>query len=286
MRGIVMHGLGYLVRVVKDMEEREVVLLRHYVMDQMYALLAYTPPLDEDAFGKRGYIITYYDHPLQEGIQPSWSDQNEGRPRAGAEADLRTVDADTFRRRQLAALEWQQGAGVGQQVPAPKAEAAQEDVPGEGLRPERLRLAVRALVKREPDLGSFSARRLRQELERILRLEAGGLEDVRSSVLMAIVFDEIEQAEEEAEGEEAGTVHGAGRIASPMAPVAATGVGGATPEAKAGGEARVKATGRIGEIVLHDPDDRDLTFKLRFSDGQAPEMDWFGADMVEPLAGA
>ena len=33
----------------------EVVLLRHFVMDQMYALLAYTPPLDAKAFSDRGY---------------------------------------------------------------------------------------------------------------------------------------------------------------------------------------------------------------------------------------
>merc|ERR1719389_669554 len=89
MHGIVMQGLGYLVRVVDGMETKEVVLLRHYVMDQMYALLAYEPPLDAGAFAERGYIITYYDHPLQTGIKAAWSDQNEGKPRNPAIVDLR-----------------------------------------------------------------------------------------------------------------------------------------------------------------------------------------------------
>ena len=41
------------------MEEKQVVLLRHFVMDQMYALLAYTPPLDASAFNERGYAGPY-----------------------------------------------------------------------------------------------------------------------------------------------------------------------------------------------------------------------------------
>jgi len=44
---------------------------------------------------------------------------------------------------------------------------------------------------------------------------------------------------------------------------------------------RVRASGRIGEIVRHDPDDTLLTYKLKFSDGIVPEMDWFGQSSVE-----
>lgn len=32
-----------------------------------------------------------------------------------------------------------------------------------------------------------------------------------------------------------------------------------------------------------DPDDKDYTYKLRFSDGQTPEVDWFGAGAVQLL---
>eukprot|EP00928_Gymnodinium_smaydae_P042977 TRINITY_DN28899_c0_g2_i1.p1 TRINITY_DN28899_c0_g2~~TRINITY_DN28899_c0_g2_i1.p1 ORF type:complete len:833 (-),score=140.48 TRINITY_DN28899_c0_g2_i1:109-2607(-) len=35
-------------------------------------------------------------------------------------------------------------------------------------------------------------------------------------------------------------------------------------------------TGRIGEVLHHDPKDPDLTYKLRYSDGGAPEVDWVG----------
>ena len=40
---------------------------------------------------------------LQAGIQPSWSDQNEGRK---AQPELRQIDAATAEQRRLAALEW------------------------------------------------------------------------------------------------------------------------------------------------------------------------------------
>ncbi|CAE7907983.1 unnamed protein product [Symbiodinium microadriaticum] len=110
-REIVARGLGYLAAVVEGMEDKDVVLLRHFVMDQMYALLAYTPPLDAGAFGgDRGYVITYYDAPLQAGIQPSWSDQNGPAGRSGVAssslAQLRVIDDQAVERRRLAALEW------------------------------------------------------------------------------------------------------------------------------------------------------------------------------------
>ncbi|CAE7193054.1 unnamed protein product [Symbiodinium pilosum] len=137
MREIVARGLGYLAAVVEGMEAKEVVLLRHFVMDQMYALLAYAPPLDAGAFGgDRGYVITYYDAPLQAGIQPSWSDQNgpAGRSTVSGSslAQLRVIDDQAVERRRLAALEWGKDKAV-----APAAPAMPRKVPGEGLTEER-----------------------------------------------------------------------------------------------------------------------------------------------------
>jgi len=43
----------------------------------------------------------------------------------------------------------------------------------------------------------------------------------------------------------------------------------------------VKATKRVGEVVEHHPDDESLCYKLSFSDGQDPSVDWFPADKVE-----
>lgn len=41
---------------------------------------------------------------------------------------------------------------------------------------------------------------------------------------------------------------------------------------------RVLSSGRCGEVVLHDPDDADLTYKVKFD--EAPEMDWCRRDDV------
>jgi len=43
---------------------------------------------------------------------------------------------------------------------------------------------------------------------------------------------------------------------------------------------RVVATGRIGSVVLHDPSDEDMCYKLRFADGLQPEADWFAKTAV------
>ncbi|CAJ1429451.1 unnamed protein product [Effrenium voratum] len=178
------------------MEDKEVVLLRHFVMDQMYALLAYTPPLDAGAFNERGYVITYYDAPLQAGIEPSWSDQNGPSGRAAGLAQLRTVDAETVERRRLAALEW---ATAG----APAAPLAPKRVPGEGLTDARLELAAKMLAQREPDLGfqlpSLNSPAPRvwgsQPCQEMLDLEAGGLKAYGSTQLMAIVLSVCDDPE-------------------------------------------------------------------------------------------
>jgi len=43
---------------------------------------------------------------------------------------------------------------------------------------------------------------------------------------------------------------------------------------------RVVATGRVGSIVLHDPSDEDMCYKLCFADGLQPEADWFARTAV------
>jgi len=50
-------------------------------------------------------------------------------------------------------------------------------------------------------------------------------------------------------------------------------------------QAKIKATGRIGDVVAHDPSDRCLTYKLQFSDGAGVDVDWFAEDKVEVLPG-
>lgn len=197
MREIVARGLGYLAAVVEGMEDKDVVLLRHFVMDQMYALLAYTPPLDAGAFGgDRGYVITYYDAPLQAGIQPSWSDQNGPAGRSGVAssslAQLRVIDDQAVERRRLAALEWN-----GKDRPPALVAPVRHKVPGEGLTAERLKAAALLLARHETDLGSFTSSRLRKELEELLGLQPGGLQSYGSSQLMGIVLEASEEVQDE-----------------------------------------------------------------------------------------
>jgi len=42
----------------------------------------------------------------------------------------------------------------------------------------------------------------------------------------------------------------------------------------------VLATGRVGGVVVHDPSDEDMCYKLRFEDGLQPEVDWFAQTAV------
>jgi len=282
MRSIVMIGLNYLVATVEGMEEKEVVLLRHFVMDQMYALLAYIPPLDDDAFTIHGYIITYYDHPLQEGIQPFWSDQNispGGANGGGKSSNLRVIDSQTMERRRLAALEWSgpmvDASGVAKCEPPP-------DIPGSGHGRERLYLAAVALVRRDHDVGSFTSERMRRELERILRLEPETLNGV--SGIASIFLEAMEEVGAEDE-ELGGTCQGiavaalAGDLTNPPSqPPTVLAVDTSLPTV--GSTVRVVDTGRIGEVIRHDPDDPAMTYKVKFDDGAKPECDWFAQHAV------
>lgn len=44
---------------------------------------------------------------------------------------------------------------------------------------------------------------------------------------------------------------------------------------------RVKATGRVGAVLIHDAADSLLTYKLSFADGKFPQVDWFSSTAVE-----
>eukprot|EP00928_Gymnodinium_smaydae_P092728 TRINITY_DN7666_c0_g1_i2.p1 TRINITY_DN7666_c0_g1~~TRINITY_DN7666_c0_g1_i2.p1 ORF type:complete len:401 (-),score=43.03 TRINITY_DN7666_c0_g1_i2:484-1686(-) len=50
-----------------------------------------------------------------------------------------------------------------------------------------------------------------------------------------------------------------------------------------GGRVRQKSTGRVGEIVRHDPCDKLLTFKVSFGDGRVPYADWLPGEALESL---
>jgi len=102
MRDICKVGLHYLACAVKDLADREVAFLRHQRVDILYVMVAYQEPLTQGAF-EDGYIIHYYDNPLQAGISPAWSDQNVlgGANRVSAEVRSRRVlSAEQFARRQ------------------------------------------------------------------------------------------------------------------------------------------------------------------------------------------
>jgi len=289
MRGIVMQGLSYLVAVVDGMEEKEVVLLRHFVMDQMYAMLVYSAPLDEGAFAERGYIITYYDHPLQAGIQPSWSDQNGFEHRKDGVstevvAGLKNIDPATFERRRLVALEWKGGAtpadAADEAVPAASGPRA-VPVPGAGRSQERLLLGVRALLKAHGDLEGRTVHVLRRELEGVLVLEAHALDDLGASALMMMVFEAAEDGDDEGDTERVGggpradCDAAAGGAAEAVAAVAGAAI--QAPQAlhgqpTTGSNVMVQPSGQLGVVAVHDPSDMDLTYKVQFDDGS---QDWF-----------
>lgn len=58
---------------------------------------------------------------------------------------------------------------------------------------------------------------------------------------------------------------------------------GATAGGKVGSKVTILSTGRTGKVVLHDPDDPDLTYKVKFDDGALPAVDWFAAGSVEQI---
>eukprot|EP00929_Paragymnodinium_shiwhaense_P119460 TRINITY_DN91364_c0_g1_i1.p1 TRINITY_DN91364_c0_g1~~TRINITY_DN91364_c0_g1_i1.p1 ORF type:complete len:410 (+),score=105.99 TRINITY_DN91364_c0_g1_i1:53-1282(+) len=280
LRDIVKIGLGYLVTAVDTMIDKEVVLLRHFVMDQMYALLAYTPPLDAEAFSERGYIITYYDHPLQTGIRPSWSDHNgldkAQSARTAERCQLKQIDEATMERRKLAALEW---FGSPNAAAPSGAKAALPDIPGEGIGEERLQLAVRALLKSTPDPLAWDVHRLRRELEQLLRVDAHSLDTMGATALMSVVLEVMDE-----EPEENQSVPEAIKEPQKAAESSPAAVKHDTSGLTVGSNVLVRSSGRVGEVVMHDPDDLMLTYKVKFSDGLQPETDWCAAGSVDAAA--
>lgn len=271
MRAIVMRGLSYLVAVVAGMEEKEVVLLRHYVMDQMYALLAFTAPLDDGAFQQRGYIITYYDHPLQHGIQAKWSDQNEEEHRKEGlsfkeVSHLRDIPSEIFQQRKLVALEWHGGGGLATTEPE-QAQAAK--VPGSGFAEDRLLLGVRSLLKSKVDLESCTIHDARQQLEKVLDLEYCTLDKLGATTVFGLIYEAMDTLDEEPP---TGPVPEETEVRALQPP------SGPVPE---GTKVRVlqPPPGRMGSVVIHDPTDAEMTFKVAFDDGSPP--DWFPRHVVE-----
>lgn len=53
-----------------------------------------------------------------------------------------------------------------------------------------------------------------------------------------------------------------------------------------GNKARVLASGRVGEVVVEDLDDPDMTYKVKFLDNKQPEQDWFAENKVGDADGA
>lgn len=210
MRRIVMIGLGYLVAVVENMQEKDVVLMRHFVMDQMYLLMAYTPPLDNTAFEDRGYIITYWDDPLQSGIKATWTDTNRldklnGRV-SDRMADMKIIDAQTMEQRRLAAIEWRDGPSTRDLGPAASTcgPPVVASIPGSGKDVVRVRLGLQELLKTNADMLSQSVHTLRRSLERILDLAENDMDSWGPSKLCSLAMEVMDEAEEETD---AGGVH-------------------------------------------------------------------------------
>jgi len=68
----------------------------------------------------------------------------------------------------------------------------------------------------------------------------------------------------------------------PLVPLLPKQPDGAVPAV--GGTVRVLSSGRIGQVLCHDPTDPSLTYKVQFGDGQMPEVDWYSACSVVGLA--
>lgn len=103
IRDIVKVGLNYLTVAVEDIEAREVVMLRHTRVDILYLMVAYIPPLSQESCIDNGYIIHYYDNPLQSAITPIWSDQNVAAGNTSKHLKLRSMrqlSTEQFKRRQ------------------------------------------------------------------------------------------------------------------------------------------------------------------------------------------
>jgi len=104
MKDIVRIGLNYMVSLDCDFEN--LVLLQHARVDILYLMvgLLVEGELTQEAFeSEDSYTITYYDNPLQPGIQPTWGDQN-GKKFKKKDMPRRELNFEEFKRRQKHAL--------------------------------------------------------------------------------------------------------------------------------------------------------------------------------------
>ena len=106
MRDIVRLGLKYIVSLEHQFEN--VVLLQHARVDILYLMVGLVNDtiLTQEVFeSEASYTITYYDNPLQPGICPRWSDQNQlsGR-KVQPDRPRRELNMEEFQRRQKIAL--------------------------------------------------------------------------------------------------------------------------------------------------------------------------------------
>mmetsp|Transcript_28696 Transcript_28696/g.46203 ORF Transcript_28696/g.46203 Transcript_28696/m.46203 type:complete len:458 (+) Transcript_28696:85-1458(+) len=107
MKDIVRVGLNYIVSLDHIFEN--VVLLQHGRIDILYLMVGLFDAggLTQEVFeSDRSYPITYYDNPLQPGIQPRWSDQNVlgGTRLKKKDVPRKELTFEEFQRRQKIAL--------------------------------------------------------------------------------------------------------------------------------------------------------------------------------------
>lgn len=108
MKDIVRIGLNYIVALDHDFEN--LVLLQHSRVDILYLMVGIFVPgkLTQSIFeSEDSYSITYYDNPLQPGIKPVWSDQNNLgtiRRKTPNELPRKELNFEEFQRRQKIAL--------------------------------------------------------------------------------------------------------------------------------------------------------------------------------------
>lgn len=112
MRDIVRLGLKYIVSLEHQFEN--VLLLQHARVDILYLMVGLVNDsiLTQDVFeSEASYTITYYDNPLQPGITPRWSDQNQlGGRKVKPDLPRRELNTEEFQRRQKHALAMLQNA--------------------------------------------------------------------------------------------------------------------------------------------------------------------------------
>lgn len=324
MRDIVRIGLNYIVSLDHDFEN--VILLQHARVDILYLMVGMRTEgnLTQEVWqSEQSYTISYYDNPLQPGIQPRWSDQNVLGTKKLSEAKRKELPRkelnwEEFQRRQKHALAMLENA------PADPMVALEEKYRAKMLATEHER-NVRAIVGQdvyendaELDCNQFSDFLSQQKKAKEDLASPGGIDVVASGAVQSpesgdpeldslLAVTEIarnQSSENAAQGQHAPNTATSMKKYESQGADAVLGVesdgvlfvakggkvlrneGPQRPQqiceacAVAGSIVTVRATGRAGTVVVHDPDDKAMTYKVKFSDGVMPEQDWFPADAV------